>query len=57
MYKESVTNLKKALEIHNQIEKIYIKSMNYSKINKITDKLISAIFKNTLYNFNSEILN
>ncbi len=55
MYKESVTNLKKALEIHNQIEKIYIKSMNYSKINKITDKLISAIFKDTLYNFNSKI--
>ena len=41
---ESIKNLNKALDIHNDLEKIYIKSMSYSKINKITDKLISAIF-------------
>ena len=40
---ESVKNLKQALEIHDKIEEIYIKSMNYKKIKKITDKLISAI--------------
>lgn len=40
---ESIKNLNKALDIHNDLEKIYIKSMNYSKINKITDKLISNI--------------
>ncbi len=40
---ESIKNLNKALDIHNDLEKIYIKSMNYSKINKITDKLIFAI--------------
>lgn len=40
---ESIKNLNKALSIHDDLEKIYIKNMNYSKINKITDKLISAI--------------
>lgn len=40
---ESVENLKQALEIHDKIEEIYIKSMNYKKVKKITDKLISAI--------------
>ena len=40
---EAVKNLKKALEIHDEIEKRYIKSMNFKKIKKITDKLISAI--------------
>lgn len=41
---ESIKNLKNALEIHDKIEEIYIKNMNYKKIKKITDKLISAIF-------------
>lgn len=40
---ESVNNLKYAKTVHDDIEVIYKKSMNYSKINKITDKLISAI--------------
>lgn len=40
---ESIKNLKQALEIHDKIEEIYIKNMNYKKIKKITDKLISAI--------------
>jgi hypothetical protein len=41
---ESINNLKYAKAVHDDIEVIYKKSMNYSKINKITDKLISAIF-------------
>lgn len=40
---EAVNNLKYAKAVHDDIEVIYKKSMNYSKINKITDKLISAI--------------
>ena len=40
---ESVKNLKQALEVHDKIEEIYIKSMNYKKVKKITDKLISVI--------------
>ena len=40
---ESVKNLKQALEVHDKIEEIYIKNMNYKKVKKITDKLISAI--------------
>ncbi len=40
---EAVKNLKYAKTVHDGIEFIYKKSMNFSKINKITDKLISAI--------------
>lgn len=41
---ESTKNLKLALKTHNEIEKIYINSMNYSKTRKIANNLISAIF-------------
>ena len=41
---ESIKNLNHALETHDELESIYIKSMNFSKINKTADKLISAIF-------------
>ncbi len=40
---ESIKNLKSAKKVHDNVEVFYKKSMNYSKINKITDKLISAI--------------
>ncbi len=40
---ESINNLKYAKTVHDDIEVIYKNSMNYSKINKITDKLISDI--------------
>lgn len=38
---QSILNLSEARKTHDQIEEIYIKSMNYSKINKITQKLES----------------
>ena len=41
---ESIKNLNHALEVHDELESIYIKSMNFSKINKTADKLISVIF-------------
>ena len=41
---EAVSNLKKALEIHDKIEEKYIKAMNFKKIKKITDDLTSAIY-------------
>ncbi len=41
--KESISCLNQAYQIHNNIEKYYISAMNYKKINKIADKLISAI--------------
>lgn len=44
---EAAKNLKKALEIHDEIEKKYIKAMDFKKIKKITDKLISAILSET----------
>lgn len=37
--KESVINLSNARKVHDKIEKLYSSSMNYSKINKITQKL------------------
>jgi len=40
---EATKNLRNALEIHDEIEKVYISSMNHKKINKIADKLISTI--------------
>lgn len=45
---EAVSNLKKALEIHDKIEEKYIKAMDFKKIKKITDKLSSAIFPKTI---------
>lgn len=44
---ETINSLKKALEIHDEIEEKYIKAMNFKKIKKITDKLISAILPKT----------
>lgn len=46
---EAAKNLKKALEIHDEIEKRYIKAMNFKKIKKITDKLISAILSKYVF--------
>lgn len=40
---EGIKYLENALSIHDEIEKYYISAMDYSKINKIADKLISAI--------------
>ncbi len=40
---EGIKNLEKALSIHDEIEKYYISAMDYSKVNKIAEKLISAI--------------
>ena len=40
----AINNLKKALTVHDEIEKKYIKAMDFKKTKKITDKLISAIF-------------
>ncbi len=39
--KESINNLYHAREVHDKIESLYTHSMNYSKINKITQKLES----------------
>ncbi len=41
---EAVLNLNHAKSIHDKLENIYSKNMDYKKVNKITDKLISAIF-------------
>ena len=43
LYK-SVNNLHNALLVHNEIEEFYKSSMNYSKLDKISDKLLSKIF-------------
>ena len=37
-------NLSLALKNHDKIEETYISAMNHKKVNKIADKLISAIF-------------
>lgn len=40
---ESIKHLENALSVHDEIEKYYKSAMNYSKINKIADNIISAI--------------
>lgn len=40
---EGIKYLENALSIHDEIEKYYKTSMDYSKVNKIADNLISAI--------------
>ena len=40
---EAIKNLSHALDVHDEIEKFYISSMNHRKIDKTADKLISAI--------------
>ncbi len=40
---EGTKHLSNALSIHDDIEKYYKSAMNYSKVNKIADNLISAI--------------
>ena len=42
LYK-SVNNLHNALLVHNEIEEFYKSSINYSKLDKITNKILSAI--------------
>ena len=41
---KSIENLHSALMTHDEIEKFYKSSMNYSKLDKISDKLLSKIF-------------
>lgn len=41
---ESILNLKKAKESHDDLEKIYCSNMNYDMINSVTDNLIKKIF-------------
>ena len=40
---KSIENLHSALMIHDEIEKFYKSSMNYSKLDKIANKILSAI--------------
>lgn len=40
---EGITYLSNALSIHDEIEKHYKSAMDYSKVNKIADNLVSAI--------------
>lgn len=42
--KEVVINLEKALKNHDEIEKIYASSMNYSQVDRVSNKLIRDIF-------------
>ena len=41
--KDVEMNLKKALKNHDEIEKIYASSMNYSQVDKVSNKLIRDI--------------
>lgn len=43
LQKDVETNLKKALKNHDEIEKIYASSMNYSQVDKVLNKLIRDI--------------
>ena len=43
LLEEITKNLSLALKNHDKIEKIYISAMDYKKVNKTADKLISAI--------------
>lgn len=44
LLKKATQNLSSALDNHDKIEEIYISVMDYKKVNKMADKLISAIF-------------
>lgn len=44
LLKKATQNLSLALDNHDKIEEIYISAMDYKKVNKTADKLISAIF-------------
>jgi len=43
LLKKATQNLSSALKNHDKIEEMYISAMDYKKINKTADKLISAI--------------
>lgn len=44
LLEKATQNLSLALKNHDKIEEIYISAMDYKKVNKTADKLISAIF-------------
>ena len=46
LLKKATENLSLALQNHDKIEEIYTSAMDYKKVNKTADKLISAIFTN-----------
>lgn len=46
LLEKTTQNLSLALKNHDKIEEIYISAMDYKKVNKTADKLISAIFTN-----------
>lgn len=41
---EATDNLKKAKDVHDQLEKLYISCMDYKKLDKIAQGLVSSIF-------------
>jgi hypothetical protein len=41
---EAIANMKKAKEIHDDLENFYIKAMDFDKVNELTEKIISEIF-------------
>ena len=46
LIKKAVENLQLAKSTHDELEEMYIQSMEFSKVNKLSDSLISEILKN-----------
>lgn len=44
LLKEAVKNLSKAKTVHDSLEELYIHSMDFQKVNKLADDVISRIF-------------
>ena len=45
LIKKAVENLQLAKSTHDELEEMYIQSMNFSKVNKLSDSLIAEILK------------